>query len=211
MALSDSFWSAEARVLVDPARVFRDAARESQGRGTAWRRPVALLVAFGALVSVLASGRLSVRLILDGAVSFAFVVAIEIAALAIASRTGLSGRRDSGGPAPAPFAREIDVFFIGNAPWLLWMIAAGALFSVVPPRAFGSWFRFAFAGCLVPAVWSAWIDFHFFRDVLRRPPRGAWRAVLVNRAVGWVATIGIFLGIAIWSLYEPPIAAWLGL
>jgi hypothetical protein len=205
--LSDSPWSAEARVLFDPARVFRDAARDGSRRGSWWRRPLALLFAFGCLVSILASGRLTARLILDGAVSFAFVAAIEIAAFAMARSTG--GRRAPVASPPASFSRDVDLFLVGNAPWFLWMVLVGAIFGAVPPRALGPWMSPALLGSLIPTVWSAWIDFHFFREVLQRSPSGARRAVLVNRAIGWVAAFGIFLGIAIWS-YLPGIAAWVG-
>jgi hypothetical protein len=196
-------------VLFEPARVFRDLARDASRRRSWLRRPLGLLFASGCFVSILASGRFSVRLILDGAVSFAFVVAIEIAALAIASRAG--GRPAPRGNAPVSFARDVDLFFIGNAPWLVWMVVVGAVFGVVPPRELGLWMRPALLGSAIPTVWSAWIDFHFFREVLQQPPPRARRMLLVNRAIGWIAAFGVFLGIAIWSLYSPRIAAWVGL
>lgn len=195
------------RVLFHPAAVFREQARGAGTRRSWWPQPLGLLFAFGCFVSIAASGRLSVRLIVDGAVSFAFVVAIEIAALAVVTRTGARLRENNAG---GRFPSVVDVFFLGNAPWLWWMLLVGAVLGVVPPRDLGPWFRVAIDSCLVPAAWSVWIDYHFFREVLAESPRGARRAVLVNRTIGWVGAIGIFLGIAIWS-YLPGIAARVGL
>jgi len=203
----ESRWSEDARVLFEPARVFGDAAHRAARPGAWWRRPAGLLFAFGCFVSILASGRLSARLILDGALSFGFVVLIEIAALAVVARIGRGAR--ARGPA-ASFARDLDTFFIGNAPWLAWLTVVGAVFAVVPPRAMMAWFGLAILSALMPAVWSVWVDFHFFREVLGRSPRGACVAILLNRAIGWTAAIGIFLGIAIWSQYSPLLASWVG-
>ena len=51
---------------------------------------------------------------------------------------------------------------------------------------------------LVPVVlWSAWIDLHYFRAVLPRPA-GAFRDLLLERAIAWPCTIGYFIGVAIW-------------
>ena len=196
------------QVLFHPAEVYRKLARDRGARGSLWRKPLALLFALGCFVSIGASGRLTVRLILDGAVSFGFVVVIEMAALAIVTRTRVG--REPGARAGTPFARDVDVFFIGNAPWLWWLLLLGTVLGVVPPRDLGPWLRAATVGSLIPAVWSMWIDYHFFREVLMQSPGRAGRALLVNRAVGWIAAIGIFLGIAIWS-YLPYYVARLGL
>jgi len=198
-------WSAAARVLVDPPGTFR-ALVAAGGRGSMWRGPARLLAVFGATVSLLASGRLSVRLIADGMVSFGFVPLIELAALAVVSRTRV-GRA----PAPRlPFAREVALYCSGHTPWLLWMTAVGAWFAGQPSRADGRWFWPAMAAAAIAAAWSAWIDYHFLREVLRHDARRARRALAVNRGVGWGLGIGVFLGIAIWSQYEPVVAGWLG-
>src|SRR5437867_1910507 len=103
-------WSAEARVLIAPARAYRELLQSLDlGRASALllRRPLLLLLFLGATISALASGRFSVRLIVDGALSFAFVPAIEMAALAI-----VAGRRARA--RALPFANASDLFFAGN-------------------------------------------------------------------------------------------------
>jgi hypothetical protein len=89
-------------------------------------------------------------------------------------------------PHGVPFAHVVDMFFVANAPWLLWLIA----FSLF--RAFESPIRAAtlttpsergILATLLPTVaWSAWIDLHFFRTVLPRPA-GAGRDLLIEHAI----------------------------
>jgi hypothetical protein len=166
------------------------------------RRPLLWLFFLGSLVSLLASGRLSVRLIADGAVSFAFVPLFGIAALAVV------WRRE---PRPAlAFARTVDAFLAGLTPWLLWMIAAGGVFACVPPRGFGAWFFPVVISAVVPLVWSIWLDWRFFRDTLRRSPRRAIGDLVIHRAIAWTGAVIYFLGIAIWADALPGLAAKLG-
>ncbi len=159
------------------------------------RRPLLLALALGCMVSMQASGRLTARLILDGAISFAFVPVLQIAALAIVGRRT---RR------ALPFSRLVDVFFAGNGPWLVWLLAFSLLRVVespmeaaAPPAVLRWTLDASFAATI---AWSARIDWHFFREVLPRPGESAWRDLLVARVVVWGAGIACFFGIAIWPL-----------
>jgi len=187
--------SAEARVLLGPAAAFRELAQGPEGGG-AWvlvRRPLLLAFVIGCLVSLQASGRLSARLIADGAVSFAFAPLFAMAALAAVYRLS---------PRTISFARAVDLFFAATAPWLLWMIAFATLRclqtpmqAAAPPRFLLSMLEWS----LVPiAAWSARIDLQFFREVLPRPAASPVRDLILQRAIGWTCTIGYFLGYAIW-------------
>jgi hypothetical protein len=65
--------SAEARVLHSPAATLRGLANYQRGGWWVLMRRLPLLAfVFGCTVSLLASGRLTLRLIADGAVSFYF-------------------------------------------------------------------------------------------------------------------------------------------
>ena len=158
-----------------------------------WRRPLWLAFVFGCLVSATASGRFSARLIVDGALSFAFVPAFEVAALSIVCRTGVRAK--------VPFAHAVDRFFAGNTPWLVWMTIVAAAFAVVPPRNSGPLLKGAFFGSVGPLVWSGYADFLFFREVMQRDGAGAWRDVGLQRLVGWSAILTYFFGIAVWHEY----------
>src|SRR5215471_10121879 len=122
------------------------------------RRPLLLLLFLGCFVSLMASGRITVRLIVDGAISFAFVPAFCLAGLAVVWRLG---------PRTAlSFASVADAFFAGFTPWLLWLIVVSGVLAFVPPRAFGSWFFPVLITGALPLVWSLRIDWRFFRDRL---------------------------------------------
>ncbi len=156
------------------------------------RRPLFLAFVFGCVVSLEASGRFTARLVADGAISAAFVPIFETIALGAVFR-----RR----PHVISFARAVDIFFVANAPWLLWLIALAALRGLESPiqaTAPPPLLEWIVIGSLVPtAVWSAWIDLHYFREVLPRLA-GAARDLILQRAIGWSCTIVYFLGYAIW-------------
>ena len=186
--------SVEARVLLQPAAVFHMLA-PGPGGGV-WmlvRRPLLLAFVLGWLVSLQASGRLSARLIADGVLSFAFVPLFELAALAAVYRLA---------PRATSFARAVDLFFAANAPWLLWMIAFATLRCLQTPGQASAppiFLMWILELSLVPvAAWSAWIDLQFFREVLPRPSASPARDLILQRAIGWTATIGYFFGYAIW-------------
>ena len=186
--------SAEARVLLDPAATFGElAADRRRGAWTLVRRPLLMLFLFGCTLSFQVSGRLSVRLIVDGAVSFAFVPTFELLSLAIVYRRG---------PRPLPFARAADLFFAANAPWLLWLVAFSALRCLQTPRqatAPALWLLWTLElSLLMVTAWSARIDVHFFRHVLPRRAASPVRDLILQRTIGWTCTLLYFLGLAAW-------------
>ena len=151
------------------------------------RRPLLLAFALGSAVSVLASGRFTLRLILDGALSMAFVPACQILGLAAV----YPFRRR-----PIPFARAVDRFFAGNTVWLWWLLVFMVLGVAVPvldqARLSGPFL----ISSLVPIAWSVLVDARFFRDVMGRTRGFAALDVALERAVAWWAAMAYFLGIA---------------
>jgi predicted neutral ceramidase superfamily lipid hydrolase len=173
--------------------VFKDPASiEHGGIWGAVRRPLLLAFMSGCTISLWTSGRLSVRLIADGMISFAFLPIFEIVGLAVVWRR--SGR--------IPFTRAIDLSFIANGPWLVWLIGFSALRSVLTPiqaTAFPIPLLWTLeASLLVIAAWAAYIELHFFREVLQRSERDARRDLILLRAIVWTLTIGYFFGIALY-------------
>jgi hypothetical protein len=71
------------------------------------------LFVMGCLVCL--AGRVSARLIVDGAISFAFIPIIQIASFALVYRLSATDKRPS-------FALAADRFFAGDTPWLLWLL-----------------------------------------------------------------------------------------
>lgn len=148
-----------------------------------------LLVFVGCLVSVLASGRFTMRLFTDGLISFAFVPITQLMALVVAWRVG---SRPS-----LPFRKAVDEFFGGFWPWLTWITILSAVFGMVAPRASAVLVRPAIYLTLLPLLWSLRVDFQFFRDVKARAPRAALLDLLIQRAISWGVALTYFFGIAV--------------
>ena len=172
---------------------------------TTWllvRRPLLLALFLSSGVSLMSSGRLTQRLVVDGAVSFAFVPLVELAAFALVYRRR-SGR--------LPPAHEVDRFFTTNTPWMLCVVALAALVSLQPPRDIGAWtvpplVGFPLGAIAVAITSSAAYDVRYFRDALGRSMADAVRDAIFLRAIAWPAGAMYFVGIAMW----PYIVSWTG-
>ena len=194
-------WSPELRVLRDPAETFRDVvAAPRRGAWTLLRRPLFLLCAMGMTLSLHSGGRLSVRVVVDGMVSFAFLPVFEVIAVGIVYLRG--DRR-------LPFARVADAFFVSNAPWFLWLLGLCVWRFTQTPLEASGWSPTTYAivrGSLcVPILWSAYLDLQFFRSVLPRSSGGPTADLVVARGVAWAGGLGYFFGIAAWA----QLVAWL--
>lgn len=91
----------------------------------------------------------------------------------------------------------------------MWLVAVTGASAVSRPFHWPPWWLEA-SMCPV-AVWSAYLDFCFFGEVMNRPPRGAFRDLMVVRALAWTAATIYFFGIAVWSEVLPELGAWIGL
>lgn len=150
---------------------------------TALRRPLLIAIVIGCSVSLMTSGRVTLRLAGPAALEWSFIPLLEFLSLAAVYR----GR---------PPARTIDLFFAGHAPWLLWTIAFAALFAFVPaPVVFaGTGFPWVWYGlAAVAAARSAYLDFSFSRRTLGRTDKQAMRDVAIERLIVWPAGIAIFV------------------
>src|SRR5215472_2186395 len=147
------------------------------------RRPLLVAFVLGCSVSLMTSGRVTLRLAGPATVHWSFVPLAGIAGLAV-----VSGRRLR--------AETIDHFFHGYLPWMLWIIAFAALWAFVPaPIAFArTGYPWVWEGlALIALVWSSRTDFHFFQRILGRSRRGAMRDLLVHRLVSWPIALAIFV------------------
>jgi hypothetical protein len=193
--------SLETRALIGPATTFRAVADErTAGAWRLLRRPLLLALFFGCTVSLQASGRLSARLVADGIVSFAFIPIFELLSLAVVYRRGQ--RR-------VPFAQAVDLFFVANTPWLLWLLAFAAARSLQTPlqaTALPDWWVLTLLLSVIPtASWSAYIDLQFFRTVLPRQEGSAARDLILQRTISWTCILGWYLGHELWEY----VAVWI--
>jgi hypothetical protein len=163
-------------------------ARAPAGVALLLRRPLLLAFTLGCAVSVLASGRFTLRLIADGMLSMAFVPVCQILGLAVVypfRRTQVS------------FAAAADRFFAGNTVWLAWILVFMVLSAVVPvPEQVHLDGPFLISS-LLPILWSVAVDRKFFADVMGRT---GWRGTLdvtIERIVAWLAALLYFFGVAL--------------
>jgi hypothetical protein len=187
-------------VMLNPAAAYRSLAQQPTGRGGGWRGPVLVAFVLGCTVSLIASASLTSRLAGPATIYWSFVPLAEIAALAVCWR---GTRRRS-------FRQTVDLFFAGHGPWLFWLIGLCAIWSFVPPGDIGRVFLLTKAwllgGGAMAVVWSAYIDFWFFRFVMGSNPARAGRELALQRLISWTLIIAIFGGPAI----PPEVAARLG-
>jgi hypothetical protein len=133
------------------------------------------------------------RLMLDAAVSFAFVPTFEIGAFALT--WWLAGRCGS-------FRKSARIFLEGDRPWLIWLAIMTAVVSVIAPLEIVNWtepqrFRLGVASAVPFALWSARIDFYYFQQVLGRSRNAAAFDVFLQRAIAWGAGLIYFFALAI--------------
>jgi hypothetical protein len=146
---------------------------------------------------MMATGAVTARLVLPAAVYWTFVPLVQIAGLAVVLRKQLRWE-------------TIDAFFAGQGPWMLWLAAFAALWTLLPPEvAYKSWgfpdVWWTAAG--VAAMWSLWIDFGFFRRIAGRSSATAAKDLAIQRLVSWSIGMIIFVAPAGWQT----VAAALGL
>jgi len=179
--------SADGWVMIQPRSAFAALARQPARSGIwlAAKRPLFLALLIGCTISLVTFPGLNLRLAAGATIYWSFVPLAGIAALiAVCSRN-----RDR-----LSLARTIDLFFTGTGPWVIWLIGLCAIWSFLPPaRAFAFSNPFwLYGGTAVAIVWSAWIDFCFFRVALGRGPAGAWGGLLLQRLISWSVVILIF-------------------
>jgi len=141
------------------------------------RRPLLLALVLGSTVSLITEEKLSLPLVLSASFTWSFVPLLQIASLAAVRPRGRG---------VASLAHTVDWFFLGQGPWLCWLVAFAAFWSSVSSLGhfvapLWPWTATAAAA----AVWSAYIDFWFFRGVLRCDANSALRHLLLQRALAW--------------------------
>ena len=163
---------------------------------TLLRRPLLLAFVLGCGVSLLASGRLTLRLVVDGTLSFAFVPLCELIAYAIVYRLQL-GTRQIVGPARAGhYAEAVDRYFAGNTPWLWWMLALMTATAILPARRLGSVLAPILFTAPIPIALSVRFDWRLFRHDGRSSGQAVFDIIL-QRAIAWSLATAYFLGVAL--------------
>jgi hypothetical protein len=152
------------------------------------RRPMLVAVILGCAVSVLASGRFTLRLIVDGTLSMAFVPACQILGLVAIYPL----RRTQ-----VPLADAVDRFFAGNTIWLAWMFVFMTLGATLPVTRQANLDGPFLISSLVPILWSVAVDRRFFAEVMGLTGWSRLLAIALERLVAWLAAMLYFFGVAV--------------
>jgi hypothetical protein len=162
-------------------------------RWIAIRRPLLVCAVLGCLMSLMTEGRITLRLALPAAMYWSFIPLLQIAFVAITHRRSRPG---------ILLARAIDLSFAAAGPWLFWLLAYGSLWVLLPPsRAYrlANHHEIWYATAGLAALWSAYIDFWFFRAVFGYTAARAGGSLLLYRAACWSAGLIIFVLPAGWQ------------
>lgn len=165
------------------------------------RKPLLFLLVLSCAASLAVSGRFSLRLLFDTSIALAALPVIQVLAFAVVYWTG---RR------PVRFAAAIDSYFDGLWPWFLALTVIGLFGATTSPMVAARWFGRVGALCAVCALLvSCRLDWRYFIDILGRAPRRAVADVVIQRAIGWSATVLYFLITAVPKVasFIPDVAA----
>ena len=180
-------WSDDAWAIVRPRRAFRyiEAHPPDSGTWIALRRPLFLALVLGCGFTLLAAGVLTLRIAASATLYWSFVPLTEVLSLLIVTHRL---RRGSA-------SQTIDTFFIGHGPSTLLLLALVATLSILPGE---RWWNVltrpagALGAFVLVAIWAAYVDYCFFRQLLRADRGQAIRSVLLLRVLTWTAVFIVF-------------------
>jgi hypothetical protein len=172
--------------MCQPDRAFQYIASRPAAGGVwlALRRPLFVAFMLGCGISLIATGVVTLRLVVPVTLYWAFVPAVEALALVAVLRHPRTG---------SSLASTIDRFFTGHGPWTLFLIAFAASLAFLPPQVAWKLMTTMWLGILVVVIaWSGYIDFCFFCRVSGAGRTTAIRHVLVHRLITWTVIFVIF-------------------
>lgn len=159
------------------------------------RRPLIVAVVIGTAVPIMAVQRMTILLLVSAALSFLFVIAIQIAAGAVLIASASSRR--------VHMSRALDLWFAGHVPYSLWLLLAAAAIAAMPAAGLDG----LIAVAIIPAAWTTVIVAAFCRNVLGTSRAGArWRATAHFLAMWGIALQLVALTAGGWFQVWAPIA-----
>ena len=118
-------FSPELHVMTAPRRAYAEAlAAPESGRWVAVRRPLLVALVLGAGSAFASTGHLTLGLLSTAVVCWSFVALIQVA-------TGAAVMWPTPRTA-VPFARRLDLWFMGHGPWSLWILTAATVMGTAP-------------------------------------------------------------------------------
>lgn len=140
----------------------------------------------GTATTAAATGRVTLSLVVSGALGWSFVPVLQLLTGSILVR-GPQGDRP----------RLLEHYFALHWPWSLWLLAYHGALLLLPTRALGTWLALT---AVVPIAVTARLLLRFTRSRVTADRRAAIRRVVLHQAI----TYGVFLAyaaaaVALWS------------
>jgi hypothetical protein len=182
----------ELDVLVSPARAYREYVRRAAPAGfaAALGRPLLVALVQGVAISMAATQSVAAPLVASVTAYWSISVLVQLLAALVLIRPAVA--RGS-----LPVTRALDLFFLGHAPWSLWLLLSAGVMAFAPSVWWLRWI--ALAGMIVPVVLTARIVAAFGEVVLGYTRRDSIRRTIVHQGL----TVGLFVvyiatGIQLW-------------
>jgi len=179
--LPASFLSEEWRIAVAPGKAYRalvsdstaSTLRKRHGRRLLAR--VALIwLLMATIASVIVTGRITVPLLLSAALSWSFVLVLQLVIGTVVIQSA---------PArPVGFARALDLWCASHLPYSLWLLLMAAwlcLAATFPP------FNLVLT-VVIPAAWTVAISWAYCREVLGASAHGVRWRVALQQLLAWL-------------------------
>jgi hypothetical protein len=174
--------------MVAPSRTYGRLleTRDARGWSSLLLRCVLIALMIGATIAIATTKRVTISLLLSLALCWSFVVVLQL--IAAAGLIASSRQR------PLRLPAALDLFFLGHAPWSLWLLAIAAWSAFSPTGAhFTDWLMLT---ALVAFGWRSVIVFAFCRRVLQSSKRGAFLRAVLHQGL----MIGFIFLYAAWAV-----------
>lgn len=167
MAIS---WSDELLVMLRPAAAYERLSREAR-RGSLWQKPVLVAFVIGLALAVSSAGRPTLRLVLDCAVAWSFIPALQVGSVALVAVALGRG---------ALWKRAVELHFLAHLPWSVWILGIATLAVCLPPERDEQVWSSMLVTAAIPFLWSRILSWHLFRRGLGMGAPAALLAVVLH-------------------------------
>ncbi len=177
--------------MISPARAYARYARLDGGNSlwTGARRPLFVALLQGVAISMAATESVAVPVVASVTACWAIAVAVQAVAALLLIRSAPAPRVGVNG--------ALDLFFLGHAPWSLWLLVSAA--SMVLASSIGLLRWVALATMIVPAALTPRIVAAFDEAVLGSTRRAAVRRAILHQGLIWTTLfVYIAAGIGLW-------------
>jgi hypothetical protein len=169
-------FSEEWHVAVAPERTY-SALVEAGAPHRLFSRLGLILLLFATVASLILTRRITVGLIATAALTWSFVLVLQIVVGVLVIATAPARR--------VGMARALDLWFASHLPYSLWLLVIASWILAVetfPPFPL-------VVSILVPAAWTAFISRAYGRVVLGLPTRSAHWRVALHQSMAWLCVI----------------------